>query len=94
MASPHKPIDYAIGMLKKYLVFQSSVHKLYEDDICHFILACVILHKIEIDAENVGETEEEDGIEHEDGTEVVTAETIAGRKQRNALFYYVLPNKD
>lgn len=39
------------------------------------------------------DAELEEGIEDEDETEVFNAETVEGRKQREALFYYV-PSKN
>lgn len=53
-------------MLKKYPVIESAVHMLQENDICHLVLAFVIIHNIGIDAGDVKDIEKEEGIDKAD----------------------------
>ena len=86
-----KPIECAFGILKhRFGALRTGIKLLHEDDIVRLLMACVILHNM-----CTGEDfNEEDFLpqDEEGDSEEATAETSAGKRQRDALLYYVTSN--
>ena len=83
-----KPIECACGILKhRFDALRTGIKLLHEDDTVRLLMGCVILHNM-----CTGEDfDEEDFLpQYEEGeSDVVTAKTSAGKRQRDALLYYV-----
>lgn len=86
-----KPVECAFGMLKnRFQALKNGIRLQHEDDISFVSLACMILHNMSIqDGDEVDDMLPQD---EEVDDDLVTAETSAGRRQRDALLYYVVNN--
>lgn len=89
-----KPIECAFGMLKgKFAILKEGIRLLHENDISFLIFSCVILHNTCLDQGEQDEYESNDELIDDKEEEVVTAETDAGKRQRDALLYYLIQSK-
>ena len=73
-----------------FSTLKNGVRLTHEDDIVYFTISCVMLHNIFVDHGYVDESllpQDEDG-----DSEEITAETSAGKRQRDALLYYATQN--
>lgn len=78
-------------MLKKrFSILRDGVIFLHEDELVRLIYARVLLHNLSIDK---GDIEEDPNFEEDTDGEIeeaeVTGETEAGRKQLDAILYFV-----
>lgn len=91
-ADTRKPIECAFGILKnRFMCLKEGLRLHHEDDISFCITACIVLHNLSLQYNDLGADFEDDSISDHD-IHFTSEHTDSGIKTRDALLHYLLLN--